>query len=215
MLVTFEGIDGCGKTSVIESCRAHFAALYPTTVTSDFASEPALKAIMANDPCPFRQYIAVLQARITNRRRLMGMTGIFEADPLILYDRYLDSTLAYQGTLGIPAGRILADHTAALLPLPDLTIILNIDIATAATRRGDPGDAMESRSDRFFNTVARTFLDNARAGLARYRIVDASAAPATVARACIQHIALALASHDEDGALSIHDPESRCANTGA
>lgn len=97
---------------------------------------------------------------------------------VVITDRYVDSTLAYQG-----AGRAL--HVGELESLarwatadlrPHLTVLLDVDPAVGLGRAGEP-DRIEGEPIEFHQRVRRHFLDLAAADPARYVVLDAAAAP--------------------------------------
>ena len=105
---------------------------------------------------------------------------------IVLQDRYLDSSVAYQG-----AGRVL-DATeirdlslwAAEGALPDLTILLDLDPAEARTRLDSadkPFDRLEAEQAEFHGRVRDAFLDLAAAEPDRFLVLDAAAAPEIIA----------------------------------
>lgn len=105
---------------------------------------------------------------------------------IVLQDRYLDSSVAYQG-----AGRVL-DATeirdlslwAAEGALPDLTILLDLDPAEARTRLDSadkPFDRLEAEQAEFHGRVRDAFLDLAAAEPDRFLVLDAAAAPEVIA----------------------------------
>ena len=105
---------------------------------------------------------------------------------IVLQDRYLDSSVAYQG-----AGRVL-DATeirdlslwAAEGALPDLTILLDLDPAEARTRldsADQPFDRLEAEQAEFHGRVRDAFLNLAAAEPDRFLVLDAAAAPEVIA----------------------------------
>ncbi|WP_336502032.1 dTMP kinase [Microbacterium paraoxydans] len=105
---------------------------------------------------------------------------------IVLQDRYLDSSVAYQG-----AGRVL-DATeirdlslwAAEGALPDLTILLDLDPVTARARLDSadkPFDRLEAEKEAFHARVREAYLDLARAEPGRFLVIDAAAAPERIA----------------------------------
>ncbi|WP_101848529.1 dTMP kinase [Zhihengliuella sp. ISTPL4] len=105
---------------------------------------------------------------------------------IVLQDRYLDSSVAYQG-----AGRVL-DATeirdlslwAAEGALPDLTVLLDLDPATARTRLDSadkPFDRLEAEKEAFHARVRDAYLELARAEPTRFLVIDAAAAPERIA----------------------------------
>ena len=105
---------------------------------------------------------------------------------IVLQDRYLDSSVAYQG-----AGRVLDASEirdlslwAAEGALPDLTILLDLDPAEARARLDSadkPFDRLEAEQEEFHGRVRDAFLDLAKAEPDRFLVLDAAAAPETIA----------------------------------
>lgn len=100
-------------------------------------------------------------------------------DAIVVQDRYIDSSLAYQG-----AGRVLnveevrdINEWAAGGLWPQLTVLLDLDPATAAERRrvrGDQADRMEAEADAFHRAVREGFLALASEAPERYLVLDAA-----------------------------------------
>lgn len=96
---------------------------------------------------------------------------------VVVTDRYIDSSLAYQG-----GGRSLSmaevaqlSHWATRGVRPDLTILLDLDAAEGLSRAGGRPDRMEAESLAFHERVRATFRELAHAGGSRYVVCDASA----------------------------------------
>lgn len=116
---------------------------------------------------------------------------------VVIQDRYLDSSVAYQG-----AGRVLdADEVRELSlwatqgALPALTILLDIDPATARVRldaADKPFDRLEAEEAEFHERVRAQFLRLAAAEPERFLVLDATASPETLADAIRQRVATLL-----------------------
>ncbi len=98
---------------------------------------------------------------------------------LVLADRYVASTLAYQGAAGgVPTADIAAVARAATRNLqPDLVLLFDIDETAAARRLSPLMDRMEAKGAAFHRKVRQGYLDQARADPARYAVLDASRSP--------------------------------------
>ncbi|MGO1412414.1 dTMP kinase [Microbacterium sp.] len=109
-----------------------------------------------------------------------------ERGEVVIQDRYLDSSVAYQGV-----GRVLDPDEIRDLSLwategalPDLTVLLDIDAASARTRLDaddKPFDRMESQRDAFHTRVREAFLALAEAEPERFVVVDATLPPEEIA----------------------------------
>ena len=116
---------------------------------------------------------------------------------VVLQDRYLDSSVAYQG-----AGRVLDAEEIRNLSLwatdgalPDLTILLDIDEATARTRLNaadKPFDRLEAEGDSFHARVRAAYLALAEAEPDRFLVVDAAGPVAEIAERIREAVAARL-----------------------
>ncbi|NMY92178.1 dTMP kinase [Pseudomonas oryzihabitans] len=97
---------------------------------------------------------------------------------LVLCDRFVDATYAYQGGgRGVPVERIATLEAFVLGDLqPDLTLVfdLPVEIGLARAARRGALDRFEQEQRAFFEAVRQTYLDRAQAVPARYRLIDAS-----------------------------------------
>jgi dTMP kinase len=115
-----------------------------------------------------------------------------ERGAIVITDRYVDSTLAYQG-----AGRALPDSEVRRLSawatgglLPDLTVVLDIAPEIGLRRRGGPGDRLEDESIDFHRRVRAMFLQLASHGRARYLVLDAGDEPERIHAAVSKRVAV-------------------------
>ena len=105
-----------------------------------------------------------------------------ERGQCVLSDRYISSTIAYQGAGGMSAGDVRAVADVAVGGLwPDLTIILDIDpedafgrIATRVDSAGPGLDRMEMKALSFHKQVRRMFLEQARQSPSTFAVVPAT-----------------------------------------
>lgn len=120
---------------------------------------------------------------------------------LVLADRFISSTLAYQGTAGgIPLADILRVGQIALgQNWPDLVVVFDVDEATAATRLNPLLDRMEKKGADFHRRVRQGYLDQARADPQRYAVVDARQPEDAVYDAVIMTLAQRLGAGAGDG----------------
>jgi dTMP kinase len=95
---------------------------------------------------------------------------------MVMADRYVASTLAYQGAAGgLPSSDIAAVARVATRNLqPDLVVLFDIDEQAAAKRLSPLLDRMEAKGAAFHRKVRQGYLDQAKADPGRYAVVDAS-----------------------------------------
>jgi len=104
------------------------------------------------------------------------------AGELVLADRFVTSTLAYQGAGGgLDEGEILNVAHAATGGLePDLIVIFDVDESTASCRRSTEPDRIEARPSAFKQRVRASYLDQARRWPDRHLVIDATSDPDAV-----------------------------------
>jgi dTMP kinase len=112
----------------------------------------------------------------------------------VLLDRFVDSSLAYQGAgrgLGVEAVReVNAFGTGGLAP--DRTLLLRVDGSTRAARqvvRGEAPDRLEREDDGFFAAIGAAYDELAAAEPSRFRVLDASGEPEAVLAAAVAAVA--------------------------
>jgi dTMP kinase len=191
-LITVEGIDGAGKTSAITEIAMRLAAQgLPVVIASDFSSCPVarmLKPLMVGERNPWAQYALIMAARVVTHRTLVEEA--LREGALVLYDRYVDSTHAYQGALGVERSRIDQDHAQCALPLPDLTLMLDLPVEIACARKGAGTDRMDSLPLDFYQTVRHAFLERSLHLSPRHALINAARDLAAVADSCMHAIKL-------------------------
>jgi dTMP kinase len=194
-LITIEGLDGAGKTTLAEGLAA---ALRERGAGVELLREPGgvalaerLRAVvkdpgLAVDPRAEALLYAAARAQLCAER----VVPLLEAGTWVLLDRFVDSSLAYQGAgrgLGVDAVRALNDFATGGLR-PDRTLLLRAGEATRAGRqagRGEAPDRLEQAGEAFFAAAADAYDALAAAEPARVRVVDADASPEAVLAAAL------------------------------
>src|SRR3954469_22213715 len=159
-LVTIEGLDGAGKTTLAAGLAQ---ALPGAVLLREPGGVPASERIRAlvKDPAlaigPRAEALLYAAARAQLVDERLGPE--LAAGPLVLLDRFVDSSLAYQGAgreIGVDAvAAINAFATGGLRP--DLTLLLRVDPAAGRARqagRGEEPDRLERAPDAFFERIA-------------------------------------------------------------
>jgi dTMP kinase len=189
--VTFEGIEGAGKSTQI-ACAARFLAArgIACEVTREPGGTPVAEALRRlllepqEEPLDATaELLLVFTARavhVANRIRPALARGTW-----VLCDRFTDATEAYQGAgRGVAPADIRALEQIAQRGLrPDLTLLfdLPVDVALArAAARRAPGDRFELEAGEFHERVRRGYLDILAREPGRVRRVDAALAPGVV-----------------------------------
>jgi dTMP kinase len=191
-LITIEGLDGAGKTTLAQGLVREIAARgrsvellrEPGGVAlseriRDLVKDPALTVGAHAEALLY----AAARAQLVQERLL----PLLDAGALVLLDRFVDSSLAYQGAgreLGVEQIRAI-NHFATAGLQPDRTLLLCISPQTGRTRQGtralDP-DRLELEGEAFFGRIAAAYSDLARAEPRRIASLDAERPPEAVLR---------------------------------
>ena len=190
-LIAFEGLDGCGKTTQIARLAESLQkAGHDPVVTSEPTHGEYGRRIraMAHEGAPTVAPEEELRWFVEDRREHVArcIAPALAAGRPVLTDRYFLSTVAYQGANGLDAARILAQSETEF-PIPDLVLLLELDVETALARvhaRGARVEGAFEARDRL-ERVARIFASIQRAYLAR---IDASQSPEAVAAAIAEQV---------------------------
>jgi dTMP kinase len=188
-LITIEGLDGAGKTTLADGL---LPALRAAGAPVELLREPGGVACaervreLVKDPAltvgarAEALLYAAARAQLVQER----VTPLLDAGRWVLLDRFVDSSLAYQGAgRGLGVEQVSAINEFATGGLrADRTLLLRIDPATGRTRQGERGapDRLEREDERFFATIAAAYDELAAAEPRRFRAIDAAQAPAHV-----------------------------------
>ena len=182
--ITFEGVEGCGKSTQLERLAAHLAARgHEIAATREPGGTPISEAIrrVLLDPDnsamhPMTELLLYQAARaqhVAERIRPALERGV-----VVLCDRFHDSTAAYQGAgRSLPMDALRQLHGLAADGLtPDLTLLLDLPAEAGLERARGQGrpDRLEGENLPFHQRVRDAFLDLARGEPDRITIVDAT-----------------------------------------
>ena len=202
--ITFEGLDGSGKSTQMRLAAEWLAAQGVDVVTTHEPGGTPLGAAVREIFLDSRwgQMDGVVELLLVSASRRQHVIEVIapalERGAWVLCDRFVDSSWAYQGSgRGIPAERIaMAESLATGGLVPELTLLFDLSAAAARKRGKSPKRAARGDVDRldaedlaFYERVRRGFLDRAAAEPARFRIVDSAGdkeATAGAVRAALQ-----------------------------
>src|SRR5436190_13353430 len=178
MFITFEGIDGSGKTTQL---RRVAALLNDPLMTKEPGGTPTADRIRAVllDPASKLDPLAevLLFAASRHQHVVEVIRPALEAGRTVLCDRYVDSTLAFQGfgrLLDLDRLRALNDWATGSLR-PDLTRLFDIERETGVRRARGRGGAelrCEAEDPRFYRRVREGYLTLAAAEPRRFVVID-------------------------------------------
>lgn len=186
MFVTFEGVDGAGKSTLIEALagrlRAEGHSVLVTHEPGEGTFGQAVRQLLLGGPHigPEAELFLFLADR-SEHVRTMIRPALGRGD-LVLCDRYIDSTVVYQGYgrgMGIRELRDL-NHRASGGLVPDRTFILDLS-QDEASRRSKKGDRLDREEAAFHQRVREGFLAEAAIEPSRFVVLDASCSRETLA----------------------------------
>ena len=181
LFITFEGGDGCGKTTQIELLDKYLRDKgFNTLLTREPGAKGLgvkLREILLNydgEVSPQCESFLFLADRAQHIDCIIKPA--LKEGKIILCDRHTDSTVAYQGYgRGLDIEEIKSLNNIATGGLkPDLTIVLDVDVETSMQRVGKEKDRMESSGIEFFERVRNGFLKIAEQEPKRVKVINSS-----------------------------------------
>ncbi len=190
IFITFEGIDGSGKTTQLRRLagrlRTRGREVLETAEPGGTRIGTQIRSILLsaanNDLCPMAELLLYFASRAQNVDEFIKPA--LDAGKVVLSDRFTDSSLVYQGYgrgLG-PENVAALDRMACRGLVPALTIFVDIDLKTSIHRARDRNTAETSDETRlddesldFHRTVHEAYLELAKRDSYRYRVVDGTA----------------------------------------
>jgi len=195
LFITFEGTDGCGKTTQIELLKKYLEEKgYKVVLTREPGAKglgEKLREILLNydgdvsSNCESFLFLADRAQHID-----MLIKPAIERGEVVLCDRHTDSTVAYQGYgRGLDLDQIkMLNDIATNGVKPDMTFVFDIDIETAQKRVGKTKDRMESAGIEFFKRVREGYLEIAKSEPERVKVLDATQTIETISNQVKEYI---------------------------
>jgi len=187
LLITFEGGEGCGKSTQIAALKARLEAMGKTVVQTREPGGTALGESVRNllqyddagqGMSPEAELLLFAASRAQHVRELIA-PAIAEGQ-IVLCDRFLDSTTVYQGVArAIDSKKVDTINQFAIGDTkPDLTILIDlppeIGLARVHARSDGQLDRMEKEAIGFFQAVRQGYLDLAKSEPKRFLVLDGS-----------------------------------------
>lgn len=195
-LITIEGIDGAGKTTLAGALAPAIGARGIDVVllrepggvrVGELIRELVKDPELAIDPRAEALLYAASRAQLVAQR----IEPALAAGRWVLLDRFVDSSLAYQGAgrgLGVEAIAAINRFATAGLQA-DRTLLLLLDVAAGRARRDDRvPDRLELEDDAFFERISGGYRAIAQADPERVRVLDATAEPGLLLAAALDAV---------------------------
>jgi len=194
LFITFEGVEGSGKTTQVELLGESLATRDVVIVRAPGGTELGermrdvlLFGGMAIDREAEMYLFMAARAQVVHE----VVEPALSSGRIVIADRYHDSTVAYQG-----GGRGLSVYWPPSFPKPDITFLVSVPVEVGHTRMllaGKHPDRVERESLEFHQRVADEYARIAQAEPQRYTVVDGTQSQAQVHAAVMQRIDRALA----------------------
>jgi dTMP kinase len=188
VFISFEGLDGTGKTTqaalLAGAARAAGREVVAVREPGGTAAGERIRALLLDPEARIAPWAeALLYAAARAELVAEVIRPALDRGATVIADRYVDSSLAYQGVArGLGVEEVLEVNLAATgRLLPDRTIVLDLPRDVAAGRLDGAADRMESEADQFHASVADGFAAVARRFPERVVVVDGSGEPGDVA----------------------------------
>jgi len=193
LFITLEGTEGCGKSTQAKLLGEHLRNQgYDTVETREPGGTPLAEKIRSllldrtDEPvAPETEAFLVLAARRQHVAQVIEPA--LARGSIVLCDRFIDSTLAYQGyARGLDIATLKRFNRLATQALmPDLTLVFDLPVSTGLARRRSAAELnrLDRESLRFHQKVRAGFLDLAKHHPKRIKVLSARTSKETVARA--------------------------------
>lgn len=194
LFITFEGVEGSGKTTQVELLGESLATRDVVIVREPGATELGEKMrdvllFGGMDLAPEAEMFLFMAARAQMLDEIVRPA--LKAGRIVIADRYQDSTLAYQG-----GGRGLPVLWPESFPKPDITFLVEVPVEVGHMRMlmaGKHPDRVERESQQFHQRVADEYARIAKAEPQRFTVVDGTQPQAQVHAAVMQRVDRVLA----------------------
>lgn len=185
MIISFEGLDGCGKSTQISMLKELLDERgFRTKVLREPGGDPIcekIREILLDKKNLHMCDTTELLLYIASRAQLVNseIAPLVEKGVVVILDRFMDSTTAYQGygrKLDLQAINMLnamATNSGAFVP--GITFFLDMDPGLSMKRmhsRGEEINRMESNDAGFFNDIRKGFLEIASREPDRFKVID-------------------------------------------
>lgn len=175
--ITFEGIDGSGKSTqaalLVQALQSRGVPVLHTREPGGTELGASLRALLLErrDLSIDVRAEALMMAADRAQHVAQVIKPALRRGEIVVSERYVDSSLAYQGAAGLEAQAIRAVNAVATCGLvPSLTLLLDIEPEHAF--RAEKADRIEARATEYHHAVRRQFLQLQRAEPERIRCLD-------------------------------------------
>ena len=190
LFITFEGIDGCGKSTQIDFLTKHFTKMKKPVVKTEepggtAGSNEIRKILLRENNFQWSvetEALLFMAARNDHVEKVIKPS--INDNKIVICDRFMDSTLVYQGMRSSRAKQLSLNLFELIAINPDITFLIDMEPEIALRRalsRSTKEDRFENYGISFQRELRKNFLDIARKHSDRIRIIDGNQTPENVA----------------------------------
>jgi dTMP kinase len=198
LFITFEGIDGSGKSTqsrlLADALRASGRDVVLTREPGgSTGAEEIRRLLVEGEPGRWSAITEILLFNAARRDHLERLIDpALAAGQIVISDRFADSTRVYQAALHPELSTLVDEiHARAIGREPDLTLLIDMDPAAALARglaRKSGEDRFELKGEAFQRLLRDGFLALAGKNPGRFRVIDGAAAPDVVASRVLDEV---------------------------
>jgi len=189
--ITFEGSEGCGKSTQVRRLAARLKKLeVPYVLTREPGGTPIGESIRGllqfapeSSTMTAETELLLFEASRSQLVREIIKPALARND-CVISDRFFDSTTVYQGAARRLDANLVEQFNCFAVGdcIPDITFVLDVDLETAHARMEQPRrpDRMEQESDEFYERVRQGYLDLASCEANRIVLIDGSQSPTKI-----------------------------------
>ena len=188
--ISFEGIDGCGKSTQIDFLTKHFTKMKKPVVKTEepggTAGSNEIRKILLREN-NFQWSVeteALLFMAARNDHVEKVIKPAIKDNKIVICDRFMDSTLVYQGMRSTKAKKLSLKLFELIAINPDITFLIDMEPEIAlnrAMRRATEEDRFENYGINFQRELRKNFLDIAHRHSNRIKIINGNQSPEDVA----------------------------------
>ena len=190
LFITFEGIDGCGKSTQIDFLTKHFTKMKKPVVKTEepggtAGSNEIRKILLRENNFQWSvetEALLFMAARNDHVEKVIKPS--INDNKIVICDRFMDSTLVYQGMRSSQAKQLSLTLFELIAINPDITFLIDMEPEIALKRalsRSTEEDRFENYGISFQRELRKNFLDIAHKHSDRIRIIDGNQSPEDVA----------------------------------
>ena len=197
LFISFEGIDGSGKSTQIDLLAKHFAKEKKSIVKTEEpggteGSNQIRKILLRENNFQWSvetETLLFMAARNDHVEKVIKPA--IDANKIVICDRFMDSTIVYQGMRSAKAKKLSLILFELIAINPDITFLIDMDPEIAlnrALKRTTDEDRFENYGINFQHQVRKNFLDVANKHSERIKIIDGNQSQEDVAAQIIENI---------------------------